>query len=952
MANALDHRFAAVSPALVETAGGVLEIYHIAALLPDTAAAGRLYESYLKTANEIPFHRRLLQGAGPPPDGAREPRLVAADLRPLVSDLPLVISGGPNAVAAAAELLRPLPGPIYGLQELFELFHPTAGSGDARVIAASLGLSCDGESGGDSPADLCAAAYQHLVSEADALDREVLYEIARRTAQSGWSLAAFFASAAESAGAGPTVLPPGQVAGSRGGHVRGSASASNPRRRPITGGVTEALTTAIVESPGAYEARPEQLQMAAAVDSALTESHHLLVEAGTGTGKSLAYLFPAACYALRNDSRVLVSTDTINLQEQLLGKDLPGVSRLLEQFAPPDVRDRAGELRCAVLKGRRNYICLQRLAQLRRVPALSDPELRFLTRVLIWLSRGGGDRSSLCLPPDEEAIWARTCAEGTSCFVVGNPFVRDGSCQLAQARRRAEAAHLVVVNHALLLSDLAAERHVLPAYDRLIVDEAHNLEDEATNRFGFHTTQGEIAGQLDLVHSLGRDRESGLVVDVRTAVAGARSGADSQFIHNLLQQVATDVARARERLPETFGVIRSFVEQHAAPEAGYERRLLLTSSTRAQPDWSFVEMAWDNVDLSLAQIESGLERLAVAFGERDDAGMLDRETVLGAIIAAQLNLRATREQAGAILSRHDDGEIAWLTLSQGGLAGISSAPLSVGEALDASLFAAKESVVLTSATLTAGGSFDYVRQRLGVADADELALGSPFDYRRAALLMVPADMPEPSAPRYQAAVEEAIVRSCAVSRGRALVLFTSHGAMRSTARAVRGPLAQAGVRVLTQGIDGAPAVLLDALRADSATAILGTASFWEGVDVVGDALSLLIIAKLPFSVPSDPVFAARSGLFDDPFRGYSLPQAVLRFKQGFGRLIRHRNDRGVAVVLDRRVRSKSYGHVFLESLPPCTLREPVIARLGDEVASWLGSESVADRRRAGRASGH
>jgi len=924
-AKAVVDEFTVVSVGLTEPIGGVREIFRLSALVQ---------------GNRGPRERILIAGEPSSDPAGREPQEIATELRRMAAGRPLVVCGGGGAVSAVARLLGRTAAPLYDLQELFELFHPATGGADPRILARSLGLLPQDEYDGVPTDDLCAAIYVHLLHEAEELDQALLYEIARRTAQSDWPLRAFFAAVAESSGreAAEVTGPVVSTTTASAARIRQTPAAGNRKRNVPHAGVSAALAEAIAASEGGYESRPEQLEMAAAVDAALNEPHHLLVEAGTGTGKSLAYLFPAACYALRNDARVLVSTNTINLQEQLLGKDIPGVQRLLQGFGPEDIREQAAGLRCAVLKGRRNYICLQRLALLRRAPTLDEVEVRFLTRVLIWLARGGGDRSGLSLPPNEELLWNRTCAEGTSCFVTGSPFVRDGSCQLAQARRRAEAAHLVVVNHALLLSDVAAERHVLPGYDRLIVDEAHNLEDEATDRFGFHATQAEIGNQLDAVHARGRDHESGLVVDVRAAVAGGRGGTDLEFLFGLLQQLSADVARARERLPEAFAVIRTFVEQHSASEGGYDRRLLLTSATRVQPDWSLLEIAWDNLELSLSQVEGGLERLAIAIGERDEATMLDKETLLGAIIGGELAVRTTRDGVSTILGRHDETQIAWLTLSQGGLAGVSSAPLNVGEMLDASLFSAKGSVVLTSATLTAGGSFEYVSGRLGIAEAEELALGSPFDYQQAALVLLPSDMPEPTMPQYQAAVEESLVRAGTASGGRALVLFTSHGALRASYRAVRGRLAEAGVRALAQGLDGTPQQLLDALRADTATAIFGTSSFWEGVDVVGDALSLLVIAKLPFSVPSDPVFAARAALSDDPFRGYSLPQAILRFKQGFGRLIRQRGDRGVAVVLDRRLRSKSYGAAFLKSLPACSMREAPIARLGDEVASWLARQ--------------
>jgi DNA polymerase-3 subunit epsilon/ATP-dependent DNA helicase DinG len=263
--------------------------------------------------------------------------------------------------------------------------------------------------------------------------------------------------------------------------------------------------------------------------------------------------------------------------------------------------------------------------------------------------------------------------------------------------------------------------------------------------------------------------------------------------------------------------------------------------------------------------------------------------------------------------------------------------LQVAGILGAGLFDAKESIVLTSATLSTEGHFQYLRQRVGPEECRELLVGSPFDYARSTLVLVPQDMPEPGGAGYQAALERAVLDLCRASEGRALVLFTSYAALRATHAAVRPPLEGEGILVLGHGIDGSPKQLLQALRENPRTVILGTASFWEGVDVVGEALSLLVMARLPFTVPTDPVFVARSDLYDQPFNQYALPQAVLRFKQGFGRLIRRKTDRGVVAVLDRRIRSRSYGGAFLRSLPPCTVREEPLRNLPRAVADWLAA---------------
>jgi len=266
---------------------------------------------------------------------------------------------------------------------------------------------------------------------------------------------------------------------------------------------------------------------------------------------------------------------------------------------------------------------------------------------------------------------------------------------------------------------------------------------------------------------------------------------------------------------------------------------------------------------------------------------------------------------------------------------VRTAPLDVAEILRHQLFEAKESVVLTSATLSAGGSFDFLRQRIGLDAPAELLLGSPFDYERATLLALPTDLPEPNDAEYAFAAGELLTDACRASQGRALVLFTSYGALNAAYAQIKGPLEGEGILVLAHGTDGSPRQLLSALRENPRTVILGTASFWEGVDVAGEALSLLVIARLPFAVPTDPIYEARSALYDDPFEEYAVPQAVLRFRQGFGRLIRSKTDRGALIVLDRRIRSRKYGEIFLRSLPRCTVREMPVREVAGAVGAWL-----------------
>jgi DNA polymerase-3 subunit epsilon/ATP-dependent DNA helicase DinG len=655
------------------------------------------------------------------------------------------------------------------------------------------------------------------------------------------------------------------------------------------------------------------------------------VEAGTGIGKSLAYLLPAARYALRNNARVVISTNTINLQAQTMGQDIPSVQRLLSDGAGQD------ELRAAQLKGRRNYLCLLRWANLRHASTLSEDEAKLLVRLLLWLPHTDiGDRGELRLSPGEEAVWNRLSAQQESCLAAPCAFVKDGSCFLLRARRRAEAAHVLVVNHALLLSDLAVGGGVIPEYQHLIVDEAQHLESEATTQFGFYAGEEDLAGLLDRVSSRG----GGLLNSLRNAARGlAAQLATTHELLELASQADDAVERARALLPDFFLRLAGFLRQQLQGVSDYDDRLLLTRAMRVQPDWADVEIAWENVSAGLGRVLSALEPLYTGLQQPDATSLLDHEALLAETAELVQAGQTLRQGIGSIVLRDDANTVCWLTQQRAGDVGLSSAPLRVADILEERLFSRKDATVLTSATLTAEDRFDYIRETLGLPEARELQLGSPFDYAQSTIVLVPQDMPEPNHAGYMAALQQALIGLARESRGRALALFTSHSGLRAANSGIKKALEEEQILVLGHNIDGSPRQLLQALREHPQTVVLGTASFWEGVDVVGEALSLLVMARLPFSVPSDPIFQARSELFDDPFNQYAVPQAVLRFKQGFGRLIRRKTDRGVMVVLDGRINSKSYGQAFLSSLPACTIHRVRLTQMPGLVARWLGDET-------------
>jgi predicted DnaQ family exonuclease/DinG family helicase len=902
------------------------------------AGVEETFASLVNPGRPVPYRIQMLTGIAPEELAEAPPwETVAVRLEEFLADHPIV---GQNVVGFDLRFLdeagiRHSPT-ILDTHELAVLLLPLLGGYSLAALARHFAIPLPNHHRALADAEASRELFLTLRSCAASLPLAVLAEAARLAGASHWPGRTFFTeilNEVPAASQAPAVAP-------RPPAPQPLVPSAHPQ--PIDSAEVVELLSALRTRPDVlpeFEERPEQRAMALAVTEAFNEDGQLIVEAGTGIGKSLAYLLPAACYARRNNARVVISTATINLQDQLTTKDIPAVESLLADSTPDQQ-----PLAAAQLKGKRNYLCLRRHLAARHSPSLSDDEARFLLRLLLWLTQTEtGDRAELRLNRNEETLWVRLSAQNEDCLGSACPFVADGSCFLVRARRRAEASHLVVVNHALLLSDVAVAGRLIPPYDHLILDEAHHLEEQATRQLGFEGREADLTAYLDRLHRRTRAAGAGLTAAVRQSVRGlATPLGPAGHLSGLAAALGEAAERARSRLREFAEAARAFVRQHTEESGDYEKRLLLTSGIRAQPDWTGVEMAWENLALALTAGEDLLAQLHAALSDAEGLGLLGYEGLLNETATLLQGAQQLRSGMTAAIQRHDPSAIQWL--ADGGPAGVGvgSAPLDVAPLLQERLYADKRSIVLTSATLAARGSFRYVRQRLGLEDARELLLGSPFDYHQAALILLPANLPEPNHRDYPPALHQALVELCRASQGRALALFTSHASLRAAHAAIRSPLGEQGVAVLGQGIDGTPQQLLEALKRNAKTVVLGTASFWEGVDVVGEALSLLILARLPFTVPSEPIFAARSAQFEDPFNEYALPQAVLRFKQGFGRLIRSKTDRGMVVVLDRRIKSKAYGRAFLESLPPCQVEEAPLDELPQRVARWLEGETARE----------
>jgi ATP-dependent DNA helicase DinG len=677
-----------------------------------------------------------------------------------------------------------------------------------------------------------------------------------------------------------------------------------------------------------FESRPQQIEMLRAVCDALSTGKHLMVEAGTGTGKSFAYLIPAVEWALKNSLRVVISTNTITLQDQLIKKDIPDLAEAL-----------GSEVRAVVVKGRGNYLCPRRLDAMRKTGPDTVDELRVLAKVMVWLQQGGGgDRGEINLNgPNEREVWTRLSAEDEGCKAEVCLSRTGGACPFYKTRMAAQSAHILVVNHALLLADVITGSRVLPEYDYLIVDEAHHLESASTSALSFRLTQTDFVRLLREIGGI----SSGLIGRLLTLVSHGLPPSDFAALNMAAHKLTDLLFRAEADFTDFVHSMEFFMEEQreGQPVSSYGQQTRIIPATRTLPSWSEVEIAWDNAGGSTKAVLGLVAEFQKGVSDMLDEPSEDVEDTLSSLASVNRRLSEADNYLDALVGKPDAGYVYWAEILPNSLRlALQAAPLHIGPMMEQYLWHEKTSIILTSATLTTRGEFDYLRNRLSADEADELILGSPFDFESSTLLYLVNDIPEPAdANAYQRDVEAALIRLAKATGGRMLALFTSYAQLKRTSQTISGALAEADIQVYEQGEGASTNTLLETFREADKAVLLGTRAFWEGVDIPGEALSVLVIVKLPFDVPSDPIIQARAETFDDPFNEYNLPEAILRFRQGFGRLIRTQSDRGVVVILDKRVLTKKYGKQFIESLPHCTVKVGTVIDLPKSAAKWLGN---------------
>ena len=654
----------------------------------------------------------------------------------------------------------------------------------------------------------------------------------------------------------------------------------------------------------AYEFRRGQLQMAQAVEEALEQKRHLIAEAGTGTGKTLAYLLPV----IRSGKRVIISTGTKNLQEQLFFKDVPALERAL--FANESAADGRGKLSVCYMKGRNNYLCRKKLFDLTGQPVLSGlEEIEHYRAIAAWeKTTHSGDRAELAELPEASALWHKLDARADTC--LGQKCKEWERCFITEMRRRAAQSDIIIVNHHLFFADLsikleadgAPDAGVLPECGAVIFDEAHELEEIAGNYFGI---------------SVGNLRMDELTRDVEHLL---------QREHLYTPQLSGAIQSLRERSQLFFSLLpphegrfafdsrREFLEENGEEFLALNQSLYRLGAELEQLPQKPEEVF--TLTRRAQQLQVQL-RFVMESEDSNTVFWIERRGFRGAPGASTGAALKGRGFSHAGTSAFEKGASA----PEGKRSGrvnvfLQATPIEVGQILRECLWSKLETSVLTSATLAVGGGFNYIRQRLGLDHARELIVASHFDYESQAIFYVPPDLPDPRTPQFPAEAASLVRRLLEITRGRAFVLFTSYAQMNEIYERLLGQLQ---FPLLKQG-DAPKSALLEEFRLTPHAVLFGTSSFWQGVDVQGEQLSCVIIDRLPFAVPSDPVVAARVKAIDagggNAFFEYQVPSAVITLKQGFGRLIRSLHDRGLLALLDNRILKKQYGRVFVESLPP------------------------------------
>lgn len=888
------------------------------------------FHTYVKPTISVPEDILRLVGTTKEMLASAPPRLrVLSDLLAFVDEYPLVAYAG-RFEYRFLDYADPrlVENGVHSVRDLARAVLPSINDHRPDTLAAFFEVETDDELKSRREAEELAAIYVDLVGLLRDLPLNIKQQMLRlMTGTVSDQLPILVEIGNESAAEDVPIsspLPPASIGQTNVGGEEPSQAA--PTTKPIGLDQVEACFLpggVLDEKTEGYEHREPQVEMATAIAAAFNDCQILAVEAGTGVGKSLAYLVPAIRYAVKNNARVIISTNTKNLQEQLFYKDLPALEATLDE-----------SFQYALLKGRSNYICLNRWNA-----ALANPESAFtpeereaILPLVLWAAttKSGDISEHTGFDVSRSAsLWGKVCSD--SGFCRSQKCRTNGRCFANNIRKTSQKPHIVVVNHSLLFSDLSTENGILGEYEHLIIDEAHNVEKVASQYLGRELTIWRVRNLCDQLRSPG------------FANAGTLPGLKhwirlGELKPTELKGFESGLSNAEESVDDLWLHAQAFFQTltHSAREQagqGGGHRASYTEKLRYKADESPFQDLMDPLTEFADGVKATGDRLQLVADWmkdlKDDAfpNQEDLKNELDSRITDCLELLQDIEH---LTDPAYEGTVYWMELpSREGSSDtrLLSAPLHIAQHLEELLYERMQTIVYTSATLGIRGRLIYFLRRVGLEHADEervksLCLGSPFDFEKQALVCAPQYMPVPKDPAYQEAVD-ALIRDVAIGARRGtLALYTSYSMLNKTYHSAKLELQSHGVTLLGQGVDGPRQQITERFKEHAPAVLLGTNSFWEGVDLPGEALEILAIVRLPFSVPSDPLVEAQMEELQkqgkDPFIHFSVPEAILKFRQGFGRLIRNATDRGVVLVLDSRVLSTRYGKAFLESLPAAT----------------------------------
>lgn len=924
------------------------------AIIDEDMTVSRVYSSFVKPGVPIPPFITSLTGITEE-DVKDAPELdeVMMEMVPLLDDAVLVghnVAFDFNYLQSALDKTGYLPftGRILDTMDFLKILYPSLTTYQLGMVASEFEVQHDRPHQADSDALATALIFIKCLEELAQLPLLAVQRLADLLAGEDSDLGWFFDAVLEQRQQAPTADSDGytyyrqfalkaedwmEIEPAR------SSMLSNPLQDISFEQFMEQVRSRLKEKLPEYEEREAQNLMLNEVTTAFQEDKHLLVEAGTGTGKSLGYLLPAIYHSVKSDEKVMVSTHTINLQEQLRERDVP----LLTEVVP-------FPFRAAVFKGRQHYLCLRKFEHKINRRDFTSPKEEIITaaQMIVWLAQTEtGDDEELNLGNRGGDFWETVASESDSCLGRSCPWFR--KCYYHKAKHEAGVADVVITNHSKLFTDIQAGHQLLPGYERLVIDEAHHLEEVAGKHLGMQMKY------FTVVHTLTRlfkDSKNGQLPSLRLMLQ--QSGSERAALWGAeidsLYPSFLDVKEHWDRLAEAMFTLMPERSDAASGDPGqFVLRLLPHKKPK---NWDDLLAMENQIYVTIGDIVRKAEKVLTELKEQDEQDF-GSESLITDITGLIKDLGTERDALRSFMKLEDVNTVYWIE-GNGNYRSkslqIFAVPIDVSEQLKAYFFDRKKSVVMTSATLSVDKSFQYMIDQLGLKEAqlqDQLMtsmLPSPFNYREQALLVIPRDFPSVKGSvgddHFVSTLVGSLADTAIVTQGRMLVLFTSYRMLRQVYDPLKELLSTHGITVIGQGMDsGSRTKLTRRFQGQQASVLLGTSSFWEGVDIPGEALTSLAIVRLPFQPPNHPLVEAKSERLQqekkNPFMKLSVPQAVIRFKQGFGRLVRTSQDRGIVIVYDTRILESYYGKYFLYSLPGPKMEHMPLGQMVPRISEWL-----------------